>query len=370
MLGLPTSSFAPSKLDFESRQFVREMGAKGITFQGQFVNDWSKGIGDSSDSGLGFGRYSFDFTASIDNSKLLGWNGSSAAVRLKNHLGEFGYGYEQSFQVPSNIDASSRTTLYEMWIQQKLYGDRLRLKFGKVDANTEFSVLQNAGDFLNSSMGYSPTIMEFPSYPEPKLGFNAFLTARKNYSVGAGVFQTAGGGTFLVAEPGRKWSIGSKELDGHVSVGYWKLNETMTGFDGSQVSSAQGFYSVVEQSVWRKAVNENGGERKLSTFAQIATGNGRVNPLSSHLGAGAVLQAPSERRPGDAVGLAVTRVGFSSAPQAQFEHHSELVMETYYRASVSRHVALVPDIQFLHHPGGMTAHHDCALITPRLVISF
>lgn len=48
----------------------------------------------------------------------------------------------------------------------------------------------------------------------------------------------------------------------------------------------------------------------------------------------------------------------------------ELALESYYKVAFNKHVALVQDFQFLHHPGGVRTNRDCPVITPRLVISF
>jgi carbohydrate-selective porin OprB len=63
-------------------------------------------------------------------------------------------------------------------------------------------------------------------------------------------------------------------------------------------------------------------------------------------------------------------VKFSSQPAAGFDYDGELIAETYYKMAFTRHVSLVPDVQFLHHPYGVRANPDVAVFTPRLVISF
>jgi carbohydrate-selective porin OprB len=46
------------------------------------------------------------------------------------------------------------------------------------------------------------------------------------------------------------------------------------------------------------------------------------------------------------------------------------VLESYYKVTFNKHIALVQDFQFLRHPGGLRGYGDCPVITPRLVISF
>ena len=95
-----------------------------------------------------------------------------------------------------------------------------------------------------------------------------------------------------------------------------------------------------------------------------------MSPFTDHLGSGAVLQAPFERRSHDSLGFASTWVRFSSQPGSEFDQTAELILEGYYKISLSRQLALVSDFQFFHHPGGLQKNRDGAVVTPRLVVSF
>jgi len=347
----------------------RSSAERGIAVQGQFVQDLTFGRNDIDDNPTAFSRYSLDVSAALDGKRLFRWAGSDGFVRLKNHQNEFGQSIGTEAQLFSNIDAPSRTTLYEVWFEQRLKADKLRIKLGKIDANTEFAVVQGAGDFLNSSMGYSPTILSFPTYPEPKFGVNVFLHPLKQYALGLGAFRTSMG-TLSIVEPGRSWALGKAELPGRVSAGYWRLDGELNAFDGSRSSVTQGFYSVFEQAVWRQVLSQDGDERRLSTYLQFAHADGRMSPFTDHLGSGAVLQAPFERRSHDSLGFASTWVRFSSQPGSEFDQTAELILEGYYKISLSRQLALVSDFQFFHHPGGLQKNRDGAVVTPRLVVSF
>lgn len=131
----------------------RDLRDHGVSVQGVMIYDWSVEL--HPDESTGFGRYSFDFGVPIDGSKLWHLNGSSAMVRLRHHVNNFGADGVGEAQLYSNIDGSSRTNLYEAWFEQSLASDKLRVKMVKIDANTEFATVQTASDFLNSSMGFS-----------------------------------------------------------------------------------------------------------------------------------------------------------------------------------------------------------------------
>ena len=340
----------------------------GISFHGALVHDWSKDLNDSVGMASGFGRLSFDLSATVNGKRTFNLGGNTILVRLKQHVEEFGATGDGAAQLYSNIDGPSRTTLFEIWTEQRAFGEKLRFKAGKIDANTEFATVQGAGDFLNSSMGYSPTILAFPTYPEPQPGVNLFVRPGNNYSLGAGVFRGTGGGVLSVVEPGATWSAGQTDLAGRAAFGYWRLGKTIDCFDGEVASSSQGFYTVLEQAVWKSS--SSGSLRSLSSFFQFGRADGNVSPFTQHIGGGIVLQAPLSGRAHDSLGIGVTRVGFSSQPGAHFDHNAETILESYYKVAITKHLSLVQDFQFLHHPGGLRSHLDCPVITPRLVASF
>lgn len=355
-----------AKMFSEPHHFAADVEQRGISFHRTFVQDWSNEWNDADDPATGFGRYSLDLAMAVDGEKLAGWKGSNAAVRLKQHIVEFGSGDGYVEQLYSNIDASSRTYLYELWLEQQLGGSRLRLKGGKFDANSEFAVVVGAGDFINSSMGYSPTIMAFPTYPSPKLGLGAFLKVSNSSAVSAGVFQTDGWGTLTVIEPGRRWTAAG-DNEGRVSIGYWRLDGDIPHWDGSRSGSTRGVYGVLEQSLWRAASSEPEKGRRLSSFLQLGHSNAAVSTFSGHAGAGFVLQSPLARRAGDSLGIAATWVNTSSQMTAAANPGSELVLESYYKILISRWVALLEDFQYFRQAAG---EGDGPVTTSRLIVTF
>ena len=358
-----------SKRSVTPQSILRGLGRHGVTFQETLIYDWSKSAIADTDSRAGYGRYVFDFAMPLDGEKLYGLKGSSGAVRLRNHVNTFGENYVPVAQVVSNIDGCSRTTLYEAWLQQQLFSGRLRLKAGKIDANTEFAAVSTAADFLNSSMGYSPTILEFPTYPEPKLGFNMFLQATAATSFGLGVYKTAGGNRLSILEPSYGWRAGNHERPGRASFGYWRVDgEEIERFDGSRSNSTQGFYTVTEQVLWKATGSDE--TRKLSSFLQLGSARGDESMFTRHLGAGLVLQSPQRMRRDNSIGVAATWVRFSSYQPLNPPLRDEVVFETYYKLALQKHLIFVSDFQYVHNPAGMVHQGDLPVITPRMVISF
>jgi len=118
-------------------------------------------------------RHLLKFSLTLQ-SKQLGWQDGRFFAVAHSHGGRDGAIYADTFQGISNIDSSNRTHLYEMWFEQNLFGKKMRIKAGKVDANTEFAFVENALDFINPSMGFSPTIVGFPTFPDGHPSLNVF----------------------------------------------------------------------------------------------------------------------------------------------------------------------------------------------------
>jgi len=341
----------------------------GLTGNLALTNDWSENFHGGAEQGTAE-RYLFKTALTIDTDKSFGWPGGTALVSLQHHLGDDGGHQVGDAQGFSNIDAPQRTHLYELWYQQVLFGRKLRVKAGKVDANSEFAVVENASDFLNSSMGYSPTIMTLPTYPEPRPSMNVFLQPSEHYSVAGGFYQVAGTGGLWLGEAGKRWALGTRELPGRTSLGFWRLNGTVADFDSGEQAGTAGFYLVSEQTLWRPRQPEPTREEAVSAFLQYGSADGDVSSFRRHLGGGLVWQNLFHRRPKDAVGIGATQVLFSELPEAGFEYRNELAVETYYRLQVVRGVVLVPDLQYIRHPGGLRCQRDAVVLTPRVVLSF
>ena len=359
-----------SSLGSDSGWVLHNLRRHGYSFRAQFVEDLSAVVPDPPSASRGLGRYSLDLFLNVDGEKAIGWKGATGLARFKHHQAEFGDSYDLSAQVYSNIDAPTRASVYELWLQQSLLGDKLRLKFGKIDVNTEFAAVPTASDFLNTSMGFSPTIVAFPTYPQPKLGFMGFLQPNRHYSAGLGVFGTSGKGTMTLAEPQLSWWAGNEELHGHASFGYWRLDGDLPGIGEVELQSTQGFYTVLEQDALRQALAKAAAERRISFFLQFGSAEGKASPITQHLGTGAVLQALLPSRPRDTLGLGVTWARFSHTSGTAFDYDGELVAEVYYKIPLNQHFALLQNFQFLHQPGGVRTRPDCVVITPRLTFSF
>src|SRR5215467_16389746 len=75
-----------------------------------------------------------------------------------------------------------------------------------IDANTHIATVESGTDFLNSSMGHSPTILKLPTYPEPRVGGNV-LYDNNRFNLQLGVYDADGSGALVLLEGGRRFSF-------------------------------------------------------------------------------------------------------------------------------------------------------------------
>jgi len=79
------------------------------------------------------------------------------------------------FQGVSNLDyGKNGGQVAEVWYEQKLLDEKLRLKLGKIDANSEFFFPTMGGYFLSSSPMLSPAHAATAAFPNPAMGVVAF----------------------------------------------------------------------------------------------------------------------------------------------------------------------------------------------------
>ena len=276
----------------------------------------------------------------------------------------------------------------ELWYQQKLFKDVLRLKFGKVDANSEFAFPANAAGFLNSSFGHTPTILDMPTYPDPAMSVNAFLYPTRHYYLSAGVYDGSksqgintgsygprnffhgGHGYFLISEAGAQWAFQQYTLPGRVAVGGWYNTADFARFDGTARAGTGGLYALAEQTLWHKKYYNPQDPQGIAAFVQYGHADDHINAFGDHAGGGLVWNGPWDKRILDSVGLGVSYARLSKDPGTGFTGRDfELAAEAYYSLQVTRYLQIKPDLQYIIHPAYI-ADRDALVGTLRATLAF
>ncbi len=335
-----------------------------------FLTDGSKNFRGGAKTGGAALRYLQDTNITLRSDGVLGWHGGTFSLNYQNHHGPDGTDWTGDAQVYSNIDDVSRSHLYDLWFEQVLYDGKLRFKTGKVDANSEFAFVENGAEFLNSSMGFSPTLFVFPTYPEPRMSFNVFTNPTEHFYANFGVFDTADAGVMPIAEIGGNWSLGGQKLPGRLGLGTWHHTGSSELFTGGRLTGSTGYYLVFDQALWREGQGPGYSEEGISMFFQYGYADRFVSELEHHFGAGILWVGPLPGRDKDSFGLGLTRVTFTDQVQAGFDFQYESALEFFYKVQINPWLNMGPDFQYIRNPGGTFSQGNALVGTLRLAMEF
>ena len=373
--------------------------ARGINFQGTFTVDLSRATQGMNTRTDAF-RDLLDARLNLDTKALLGFYGGTFSVDFQNQNGRNGSsvltGDVQGFD---NADADGRTQVSELWYQQLFLNDKVRVKVGKVDANTEFAFPANGAGFLNSSFGHAPTIVDMPTYPDPATSVNGFVYPTRHVYFGAGIYDggkaegvntgdygprhafTGQDGYFMIGEAGGQWAFDNYTLPGRLAVGGWGSTAQFTQFDGQPQGGTGGLYVVAEQTLWHKLYYNQTDPQGMTSFLQYGHADPHVSGTQDYVGGGVVWTGPladrilDPQRQNDAVGVGVAYARLSTQPGTGFggvAGHAkdfELSAEAYYSLQVTKYLLVKPDVQYIIHPA-YAPNHDAVVFTVRATVAF
>ena len=349
-------------------EFKHSLELHGIEFNAWLAMDWSKNFhGGLNTNGTGF-NHILDVSVLVHLEALAGLKDTDVFIDFQNINGasvsEDDVG---DFQFVSNIDVDGRTQIAELWLEKRLFDDQLRIKVGKVEANYEFAYVENGLEFAHSSPGFSPTILNFPSNPDPATSVNIFVYPN-NFYLGAGIYDgslqegipTGSRGPktllddpsdlFVVGETGVQWQNSETDrLPGRLALGVWHHTGDFQQFDNSQESGTEGFYLLLDQSILERNISENDAH-EIKLFLQFGYADGDVSEADLHTGGGIALSGFIPQRNDDELGVMASYVHFSS--EAEFVDSYELALEAFYKLHINHYLVVKPDLQFIVNPGG------------------
>lgn len=281
------------------------------------------------------------------------------------------------FQVLSNIDADDYHQISELWYQHSYLDERLWIKFGKMEANSDFAFVNYGVEFINSSPGFSPSI-PLTTYPDQDLGIVIGVVPVDWFSLNLGVFQgnPNGGrsignafgnldGPMVMIEPA--WHYHFAGLPGHLRFGGWWNGVEFDHVDGvSGSSETQGWYTTLDQMVWKENT-EVEDEQGIGLFAQAGFSDEEYIQAKAYFGGGMQWLGAIESRDNDITGFGVFHVEFSGL--AGFVDNSETTFELFYKWQAAGWMSIKPDIQYILNPGGI-GNDDAIAIGVRWDIVF
>jgi porin len=360
----------------------------GLTLAGSHTLDlvgaWSGGLDHRSTSAR-----LLDFNATLDLEKVFGLKGGSVYVDTQVSGGNSPSRRVGDFQGTSNLESvESQHYVTELWYQQWLFDNVLRVKLGKIDGNKEFDFTAAGAEFLNAAAGIDTTNALLPCYPDPATAVVAFVYPTKNWYLGFGFFDGAGSdgvltggrgpatffsddladGFFYTGETGVTFDLGFiKDL--RIAAGVWHHDDEFTKFNGGTRDGTTGFYVLSEGTLWKRSQDDKDDARGLSAFIRYGHADDEVFASGNNLGGGLKLLGTFDGRDTDSCGVFVGWADMSDADGAGFES-DETTIEVYYRWNITPFVHLVPDLQFVFDPFGSEQVGDAVVGSLRVTVDF
>jgi porin len=341
----------------------------------------------------------------LDLQKLFGWPGATFDISaLQIHGRGPTPNLTGNLQLISNIEATRSTKLYDLWIEQRLFSERLSIRLGQEGANDELMLSQYATPFLNSSFGY-PGLLAVdlpsggPNYPLGAPFVRIKLQATPQFSLTAAVYTDDPAppgsgdpqirdksGTALRLNDGALWfgelaySV-NQDSDAKGLPATYKLGALYTSstFDdqfydsqghplasptstGVPRTHSGGFavYGVVDQMVWKEPGSNGGG---IGLFFLGMGAPQSYNLCDLYFEGGMNWIGPFRGREKDTFGFGAAYLQISPAKRqygnsvifytgtgSQYSSN-ETVLEAFYICQLTPWLQLQPDAQYIVNPG-------------------
>lgn len=341
----------------------------GVVVSARLAADYSTVYsGGRSPGGTAF-RDLHNVGVTVDAGKAFGLPGGTFFANFQNQAGDDGSRDVGDLQRFSNVDADGRTQLSEVWYEQALFHDMLKVRVGKIDPNATFAAPANGTEFINSSPGIDPTIF-IPHYPDPAFGLQLLFTPDDHFYLGGGVFDGSGqegvrtgaygpkhlfgspADLVILVEGGPRWGTGPGELAGRLTLGAWRHTGTFNRFGpgGGRIDGLTGCYFMLDQALLRVNPVDENDARGVAAFLQYGYADPRASLFTQYAGAGVAWTGPLPGRDADVVGVGAFYALFADGSHTG--EGDELEVELFYKVQLTPFLSLKPDLQYVRHPGG------------------
>jgi len=296
-------------------------------------------------------------------------------------------------------DAATRRTfdITQLWYEQSMAGDTLRLRLGKINLTGGFeckgcpvsfdgSLYANdeTTQFLNSAFVNNPTI----PFPDNGLGAIAYWDFAEWWYISVGIadaqaderetgFRTSfhGEDYFLyIVETGMVNEIEgcNGKMPGAYRVGIWYDPQPMAVSSEDGVRSYRdnaGMYLTCDQMLMKENKDED-CDQGFGLFGRYGYAPSRSSDITQFWSLGAQYKGLLEGRDDDVIGLAFGQGFFSDKAHGAFPSDYESVTELYYNIQVTPWANVTPGIQYVANPSVTAGASDATVIALRAQIVF
>ncbi len=336
----------------------------------------------------------------IDFDKLSGWKGLNLfanGFQIHRTRGLRDDHFESLITV-SNIEAVSSTRLSEIWLEQKLLGDKISVRIGQLAADAEFFISDYARMFVSNDW---PTILGAnlpsggPAYPLSTPGVRLKFNPDEHWSLLVGIFNGDPGNQATVNRHGTNFRVNDpplvmaelqfrfnqdKKASGLASIlrlGGWyhfgefddqrfddlglSLAAPSSSGTARRFSQTNGIYGIFDQQIYRPT--GGGPDSGVSVFGRVGGTQSDRNLVDLFFDTGVVVAGMIPGRPDDKFGASLIFAGISESARAldtdaiafgalQPVRNYEMLLEVSYQAQIRPGWVVQPLFQYVFNPGG------------------
>jgi len=329
--------------------------------------------------------HNLDLMLTVGGERAFGWHGATLfAHGFYNNGTRFSKDIVGDAQDVSNITANAEAfRLFEAWVDQRFMDDRLSLRLGLYDLNSEFDVNETGGLFMNGAHGMGTDLGQTgrngPSvFPVTSLAARAEVKLADNWLMRAAVLdgvpgdpahpkRTAiklgqGDGALLAAE------VNYLAADLKVALGAWRYTARFEDLATHATRRGNdGFYALVERRLYSEAADPSQG---LSVYGRIGRASPAFNNFAMYFGAGAVYSGLFPARPADEFGFAVAWAETGSPRRRTAAGKREVNLELTYSARLHANFAVQPNVQWVINPGADPGLGNALVLGVRLMFDW
>lgn len=329
----------------------------------------------------------YDLTLTLDTEKVGLWKGGTFFTYILGNWGNAPSELVGDLQVSSNIETVETLKLYEIWLEQNFWSDQASVLLGLHDYNSEFEVLEYAGNLLNSSFGISVDISQVgPSiFSTTALATRLRVHPSDNSYILTAVYDGIPGdpnnahgthiqldtrdGLFYALELGLLGGNLDSEVADYfkAAIGAWYHTTDYEDFNGEFRDNNHGAYLIAERSICREEDPVQG----LGAFFQLGFSNPNRNQIGQYVGAGLNYVGLLSFRDNDATSFGIAHARNSSDFKDSYPSakSAETAIELNYRAEITPYLAITPDLQYIINPGTSPELENAVVLGARFEVS-
>ncbi len=367
------------------RPFLERQGVTlGLEYTAQYWNAANGGIQEGSNY-----ADNLNIIFEVDGEKAFGIPGSTVMLSFLNNNGSaVNSGRIGSVQGVDNIETDEPTfKLYEAWVEQNFYDDRLSILLGIHDLNSEFWVTDISGNFIKPVMQIGQTLAQTgtngPSvFPQPGLAGRVRVKPTEESYIMVAAYEGIPGdpdhpeGTHFSNEPDEGLLLiaeaalvpappeGVDEAVNKLGLGVWQYTQDQPDLVGAGSSQQVGAYFL---SSYQFLYDPKSGE-SITAFFNGGVAEGATVQTDWDLETGVVATGFMPGRPEGEIGFGVALAHNSDEYKAANSPSDtvETSYELYYRDTLWNGVSIQPDLQYIVNPGTDPTLEDATLVGLRI----